>query len=54
MFKDSAAIECADFELRTITMKGREVDEYINKFEDLMCEELTTSSFRDVGAQGDA
>ena len=36
MFKDSAAIERANYELQTITMKGREVDEYINKFEDLL------------------
>ena len=36
MFKDSAVIEHANFELRTITMKGQEVDEYINKFEDLI------------------
>ena len=36
MFKDSAAIERANYELRTITMREREVDEYINKFEDLI------------------
>ena len=36
MFKDLVAIEHANYKLRTITMKGREVDEYINKFEDLL------------------